>query len=537
MGGKLQGLARRALWALAALASLATLAARAAPVSLPNYGADILQTSVSGLSAGAYMAVQMHVAHSAIMQGAGVFAGGPYHCAEATLFIAQTRCMRPNFVFPAPQPGDIAYFARLTRERAAAGLIDDPANLARQKAWIFVGSLDDVVRPAVADSLAAYYAYFMAPENIVLHHDMATFHNQVVLEGDRRVHPCNYKNNSALRDAYVNDCDYDAAGELLQHIYGALAPRNGGAPAGRLIEFDQREFVANPRSHGLDDSGWAYVPASCEAGARCRVHVAFHGCFQYAGYIADAYMRNSGLNPWADTNRIIVLYPQTVAVAGRNPNGCFDWWGYTSGAYDTRDGIQIAAVRRMIDRVAGAPPAGAERVLVIPSRAADDGYVKALAGGAGAQAGRYTSLAVGRASDDYFARALLSFDTSAIPAAATVTRAFVRVTHHSTHGRPWDAPGAGALAIDIRNGAFGSGPATGADDWAAEPTAAGVAVIPRFDGASQRSGDFSAQGLAAIGRGGGALTQLRLQFGDAQQAPGYLRLQDGDGATLIVAYR
>src|SRR5215831_3265760 len=42
---------------------------------LGSYGIDIQQTSVSGVSSGAAMAVQMHVAHSSIMRGVGVIAG------------------------------------------------------------------------------------------------------------------------------------------------------------------------------------------------------------------------------------------------------------------------------------------------------------------------------------------------------------------------------------------------------------------------------------------------------------------------------
>src|SRR5215831_8221550 len=42
---------------------------------LGAYGIDIQQTSVSGVSSGAAMAVQMHIAHSSIMRGVGVIAG------------------------------------------------------------------------------------------------------------------------------------------------------------------------------------------------------------------------------------------------------------------------------------------------------------------------------------------------------------------------------------------------------------------------------------------------------------------------------
>lgn len=40
------------------------------------------KASVSGVSSGAYMAVQLHVAYSETFMGVGSIAGGPYFCAE-----------------------------------------------------------------------------------------------------------------------------------------------------------------------------------------------------------------------------------------------------------------------------------------------------------------------------------------------------------------------------------------------------------------------------------------------------------------------
>lgn len=45
-----------------------------------SYKVDKKQVSVSGLSSGAFFAVQMHVAYSGTFMGAGVFAGGPFYC-------------------------------------------------------------------------------------------------------------------------------------------------------------------------------------------------------------------------------------------------------------------------------------------------------------------------------------------------------------------------------------------------------------------------------------------------------------------------
>ena len=72
------------------------------------------------------------------------------------------------------------------------------------------------------------------------------------------------------------------------------------------------------------------------------------------------FVRHAGYNRWADANRIIVLYPQTIARYGWggwptnfvfNPNGCWDWWGYTDALYHTHEGPQIRAVKAMLDRL------------------------------------------------------------------------------------------------------------------------------------------------------------------------------------------
>jgi len=79
------------LW-LVALMVFGAVTASAQVARLPGLKVDLNQTSVSGLSAGGYMAVQFHVAHSAIVKGAGVIAGGPYFCAKDDQNIATTVC-------------------------------------------------------------------------------------------------------------------------------------------------------------------------------------------------------------------------------------------------------------------------------------------------------------------------------------------------------------------------------------------------------------------------------------------------------------
>ena len=80
--------------ALAAIAAMLACRAAAAPApALPAYGADPQQTSVSGLSSGAFMATQLQVAYSGKIIGAGIVAGGPYYCAAAGGFMFIRICM------------------------------------------------------------------------------------------------------------------------------------------------------------------------------------------------------------------------------------------------------------------------------------------------------------------------------------------------------------------------------------------------------------------------------------------------------------
>ena len=79
------------------------------------------------------------------------------------------------------------------------------------------------------------------------------------------------------------------------------------------------------------------------------MHVAFHGCRQSV----ERFARDAGYNRWAESNRLIVLYPRVEATwTPFNPRGCWDWWGYSGANYATREGTQIRAVMKMIERLA-----------------------------------------------------------------------------------------------------------------------------------------------------------------------------------------
>ena len=165
---------------------------------------------------------------------------------------------------------------------------------------------------------------------------------------------------AVTKPPFINDCDFVQSHELLRHIYGPLKPPAAHLSGG-IVTFDQREFIDSDRS-SMSDSGYAYVPKSC-AKDHCRVHVAFHGCQQGAAQIGDRYYTTTGYNEIADTNAMIVVYPQ-VQVSDPipyNPKGCWDFWGYSSPDrsepnFYSKQAPQIAAVMRMLERLAQPRP-------------------------------------------------------------------------------------------------------------------------------------------------------------------------------------
>src|SRR5687768_2523868 len=322
---------------VAASAALLSGAAFAA-VNLPALNIDKTQTTVSGLSSGGFMAVQLHVAYSATFKkGAGVVAGGPFYCAEGSITNATGRCMASPAGIPT------STLVSTTNNWASQGLIDPVANLQSSKVYMFSGTLDDVVKPGVMDALKTYYNSFVPAVNVVYKKDIAAQHAMVT---DDYGNACSFKGAP-----YINDCNFDLAGAILQQLYGTLNPRNASAlPSANFVQFNQSQFISG---HGMATTGWAYVPQACSSGSQCRVHVVLHGCKQNENDVQQQYVKNTGYNRWADTNNIVMLYPQTSLAA---TNSCWDWWGYDSANYAKKSGPQMAAIKAMVDQVSSGTP-------------------------------------------------------------------------------------------------------------------------------------------------------------------------------------
>lgn len=319
---------------------------------LSSYQADLSQTTVSGLSSGAFMASQLHVAYSDKLVGAGIIAGGPFYCASSYgatpddfLEEVVTTCMTPITAFVAPDGKELF---QSSQKLAKINKIADLDNLKDDKVYLFSGTKDRVVKTLVVDQVNAFYqAAGLKPENIQYIKNIAAGHAIIVAQDATEC--------AKTESPFINDCDFMQSHQILTHLYGNLNPP-AEVLSSRVIKFDQSEFI-KAKNTSMSESAYVYVPKACET-ETCKVHVAIHGCLQGASVIGDNYYTTTGYNEIADTNHIIVLYPQVnpSKVIPYNPKGCWDFWGYSSAdperpVFYTRESPQMQAIMAMVERL------------------------------------------------------------------------------------------------------------------------------------------------------------------------------------------
>ena len=323
--------------------------------ALPGYQADLSQTTVSGLSSGGFMAAQFAVAYSATVAGAGIIAGGPYFCSGQPgrfpyipyLTNALTTCMNPGESQVAPPVA--SELLRAANDFARANLIDDTANLKRQRVYLFSGMKDRTVTRPVVEQVNQFYLLAGTPAAQIRFVDNVGA-GHAILTDSSADKPC-----AVTESPFINDCDYTQARDILQHLYPDLLP-SSSTLTGKVIAFNQRSFIQEAYS-SMNNTGYAYIPKACDSES-CRVHVVFHGCLQTTQAIGNRFYTSTGYNQVADTNKIIVLYPQAEPspIYPYNPKGCWDFWGYTSvnpidPDFYRKSGTQMQAVKGMLDRL------------------------------------------------------------------------------------------------------------------------------------------------------------------------------------------
>jgi hypothetical protein len=301
------------------------LVAAATPQAVPTPALNIdpQRITVSGISAGGQMAHQLHIAYSELFSGAGIIAGGPFGCANGSLATAMARCF--NKVDDSLSVSDLAVDIRTA---ASDGRVGSVEALADDPVWLFHGALDKTVAVEVSDAVEALYREFIPASQISYVKDIQAAHN---FPARGNGHACD-----AVQAPFVGDCDFDAAGELLNHVYPDLKiPDSESETALTAV------ILPGAAAAGLSETAYLFIPPACSEGEQaCAAHLVLHGCAQSTTQLGTAFIEQSGYLRWAAANDIVLAFPQVVS-GPTNPLACWDWWGYTGANYRWRNGAQM----------------------------------------------------------------------------------------------------------------------------------------------------------------------------------------------------
>lgn len=312
------------------LIALALSTSVASAESVTPMKIDPERVTVSGISAGGQMAHQLHISYSDLFSGVGIIASGPFGCAEGSLGTAMARCMGKT---DAPIP--VNELAGQINSAMENGQVADTKNLSDDPVWLFHGTLDTTVAAQVSDATEALYAEFVPATQITYVNDVEAAHN----------FPARGHGNActAMQPPFVGDCDYDAAGEILKHLYADME-----APVSEPETALQPVSLPGASEAGLSDTAYLFIPPACSDGQQnCPLHLVLHGCAQSAVTVGTDFIQQSGYLSWAEANDIVLAFPQ-VAPATMNPYACWDWWGYTGAEYRWRSGKQMTVITNWI---------------------------------------------------------------------------------------------------------------------------------------------------------------------------------------------
>lgn len=175
-----------------------------------------------------------------MVKGVGAIAGGPYYCAHGSVWTALYNCMTPAAWTPLPQT---ALLKSQADSQARAGRIDPTENLAGARVWLFSGKNDRTVLAEVVFGLGKFFeAYGVKSPHLVVVSDQPAGHAMVT---ESAGNAC-----AVTASPYINDCDYDGAGELLKHLHGVMkapAENSNGRPGPAITPRSARRSARSRR--------------------------------------------------------------------------------------------------------------------------------------------------------------------------------------------------------------------------------------------------------------------------------------------------
>lgn len=227
---------------LVAAFALSRAVALAPGSDIPPSRASPIGITVSGISSGAFQAVQMHVSYSTKIVGVGALAGGPFWCAMGSVLVATTTCMSEGQFISVP------YLSTMLENTALYGFIDSPTAMAGARVWLMSAQNDTVVEHSVVKANEALYRSYLHDPDTQLKtvYNVPGEHSQVTNGWGS---PC-----ETLGEPFINDCQFDAAGDMLQWLYnGQLTPPTGQLSRDELLKSNEADGI-------LSDYDWSATP-------------------------------------------------------------------------------------------------------------------------------------------------------------------------------------------------------------------------------------------------------------------------------------
>ncbi|HCT76601.1 MAG TPA: esterase [Micromonosporaceae bacterium] len=469
-----------------------------------NHSINAARVFVTGVSGGGFMSSNMIAAYPDVFAGGGIVAGGPAKCANASF--EAFMCANPGVNKTPQQWGDIV--------RSGFPSWSGPW----PKVSIWNGTSDTAVNIQNLTELMEQWTN--------VHGTDQTPDEQHTVQGyPRKV----YHNGSGEPVVETWSLTGQPHGQPLDP--GPAPAQCGVAGGAGMVDMNICAAFHMVFFFGLDGSGGGDAEPPTVSITSPASGATVSGNVQVTATAADNvgvtrvefYVDGSSLIGTDTTAPYSVIWNAAGVSDGSH--------SLTAKAYDAAENVGTSAPVTVT--VTGG---GGGETATFPS-ATDDGYVKAYSDGSGAEVGtnKYTlGLGLGRGIDSKINRAVLSFDTSALPDNAVITRAYLTVTRNSSYSNPWANPAGNQLLIDVQTGCLGPNCAIETADWSATATQLGVGQIAQWTSGTTDSTDLSSTGLTAINKTG--QTQVKLRFSQFQTSTAYVIIAPETGATLTVEY-
>ena len=229
--------------------------------------------------------------------------------------------------------------------QSTAGTIDPKSNLSGQKAYLWSGTSDYTVEQKTMNDLNSEYQHYGVVDQVRQHLRRRSRLGVARRRGRLR------HDGQPVHDQLQRLRLREDVADLLLRLGERAQHRHARRDADQLRPDAVRRRRERPRHERLPLRAGELRERDSSAGSSSRSTAA---C-RRKPRSARSSSPSPASNKYADTNDLLVLYPYQVSSSTpNNPNGCWDWWGYETTTYALKSGPQMAAIKKMVDRIQSA---------------------------------------------------------------------------------------------------------------------------------------------------------------------------------------